>query len=114
MPHRGRGAELGPVPLHGRLQVEPPGLGQAQRAHRRERLADRVGLGQAAGIPGPTPVPVGVAAPQVHHLAALAPGGQGRAGARLRPNHRGETLPHRGEARVHIPLGVHAAIMAGN
>src|SRR5580692_10373721 len=71
---RGRGAEFGPVPLHGRVQGEPSRLDQAQGADGRERLADRIGLDQAVGLPRLLPFGVGVAAPQVDHQAAIGPG----------------------------------------
>jgi hypothetical protein len=79
VPHGGRGAELRPVPLHRRVQVEPPRLDQAQRADRRERLAHRVRLDQAAFLPA---------------------------------DDLGEALPHRTEPRVHLPLDLHATILA--
>ena len=57
VPHRGRRPELRPVPLHGRVQVQPPLPGQVQHAHRGERLADRVRLDDAGGLPRPGPGP---------------------------------------------------------
>ena len=110
--HRRRGAEPGPVPLHRRVQVEPPGLDQPQRAHRRERLADRIRLDHAARFPPPAPSGVGVTARQVHHQTAVAPRRERRAGARLRGEDPGETLAHQAEPPVGKPLHLHLAILA--
>jgi hypothetical protein len=56
--------------------VRRPRVDQPQRARRGERLADRVRLDQAAGLPPPAPPRVGVTAPQIRHQAAVAPPGE--------------------------------------
>jgi len=93
------------------VQVRPPGLHQPQRAHRRERLADRIRLDQAVRPPSPAPSQVGITAPQVDHQAVIAPRGKRRAGARLRGEDLGETLPHRAEPPAGKPLHVHGAVL---
>jgi hypothetical protein len=44
--------ELGPVPLHGGVQLELPALDEQQRTHGDERLAHRVRLNDAVATPG--------------------------------------------------------------
>jgi hypothetical protein len=85
---------------------------QAQRAHRRERLADRVRLNQAAGLPPPVPPLVGVTAPQIDHQPAIAPRSERRAGTRLRIENTGEAVTYRAEPPVGKTLDLHAAIIA--
>jgi len=108
---RRRSLEFRPVPPHRRVQIEPPGLHQAQRAHRRERLAHRIRLNQAAGFPPPAPFLVGVAAPQVNHQSAVAPHGERRASARLGVGDLGEALAHWAEPPVSKPLDLHVTIL---
>src|ERR1022692_2494808 len=109
---RSRGTEAGPVPLHRRIQIQPPGLDEAQGAHGREWLAHRVGLGHAAGFPRPAPCRVRVTTPQVNHPPAVVPCREGSAGARLRAENLGEAVAHRAEPRISMSLNFHAAIMA--
>jgi hypothetical protein len=100
------------APVHRRVQVELPGLHQVQGAHRRERLADRVELDQAVGLPRAAVPAVGVTTPQVDHRPAVAPRRERRTGARLPGQDTGEALTYRGKPGVGVTPNVYAAIMA--
>src|SRR5262252_1168209 len=105
--YRGRGAELGPVPLHWCIKLELTVFRQPQRAYRHEWLAHRIRLNEAVRLPQPARSQLGVTAPQIYHEAVVTPRRERRTGTRLRRDNVCEAIPHHSEPRVRKAMRIH-------
>ena len=100
MPNGRRCAEVGPVALHRRIEVESTSVDEQQRADRRERLADRVRHDDAVLPPRLRTGCVGPAAPEVDDPVTVVPRCDRGSRSGLLIHQIGESLANRREPGV--------------
>jgi hypothetical protein len=86
--------ELRPVPCHRRVEIDAPGLDEAERADCRDRLPDGVEVDDRVAVPGPRARGVGVAGPQIDDRLAPDVHGEGRAHLGARDEDLAERRPY--------------------
>ena len=103
--------ELGPVAGDRRVQIEQPGVDQAEGADRADRLADRVEIDDRVALPAPRPRRIGVAAPEIDDGPAVDVDRERRAHLEARHERLGKGVAHGLEGPVALSFHDRAAIV---